>query len=51
MMRIHGRCGNPDAVRATLRLLGNRLDELGDTEPSQATQRVAARQFRLPQLA
>jgi DNA-binding SARP family transcriptional activator len=45
LMRIHGRQRRPDAVRATLRQLTNRLAEIGDSEPSQATQRVAARQL------
>jgi DNA-binding SARP family transcriptional activator len=45
LMRIHGRQGDTDAVRATLRMLSIRLAEIGDTEPSQATQRVASRQL------
>jgi two-component SAPR family response regulator len=45
LMRIHGRQSNTDAVRATMRLLSNRLAEIGYSEPSQATQRVAARQL------
>jgi len=45
LMRIHGRQGNTDAVRATMRLLSNRLAEIGYSEPSQATQRVASRQL------
>jgi DNA-binding SARP family transcriptional activator len=45
LIRIHGRQRRPDAVRATLRQLTNRLAEIGDSEPSQATQRVAARQL------
>jgi DNA-binding SARP family transcriptional activator len=45
LMRIHGRQRHPDAVRATLRHLTDRLAEIGDSEPSQATQRVAARQL------
>jgi DNA-binding SARP family transcriptional activator len=45
LMRIQGRQGDTDAVRATLRLLASRLAEIGDTEPSQATQRVASRQL------
>jgi DNA-binding SARP family transcriptional activator len=46
IMRIHGRLGRPDAVRRTLRLLENRLAELAEAEPSEATRRVAARQLR-----
>jgi DNA-binding SARP family transcriptional activator len=46
IMRIHGRLGRPDAVRRTLRLLENRLTELAEAEPSEATRRVAARQLR-----
>jgi DNA-binding SARP family transcriptional activator len=45
LMRIHGRQGDADAVRATLRKLSNRLADIGDSEPSQATQRVASRQL------
>jgi DNA-binding SARP family transcriptional activator len=45
LMRIHGRQGNTEAVRATLRTLSSRLAEIGDSEPSQATQRVASRQL------
>jgi DNA-binding SARP family transcriptional activator len=45
LMRIHGRQGDTDAVRATLRTLSSRLAEIGDSEPSQATQRVASRQL------
>jgi DNA-binding SARP family transcriptional activator len=45
LMRIHGRQRDTDAVRATLRTLSSRLAEIGDSEPSQATQRVAARQL------
>lgn len=45
LMRIHGRQDNTDAVRATMRLLTNRLAEIGYSEPSQATQRVASRQL------
>jgi DNA-binding SARP family transcriptional activator len=45
LMRIHGRQGDTDAVRATLRKLRIRLAEIGDSEPSQATQRVASRQL------
>ncbi|GAA0569493.1 hypothetical protein GCM10010172_62330 [Paractinoplanes ferrugineus] len=45
-MRIHGRLGRPDAVRRTLHLLENRLAELGESEPSEATCRVAARQLK-----
>jgi DNA-binding SARP family transcriptional activator len=48
LMRIHGRTGNPDRVRATLKLLQRRLTELGDSEPSQATRRVADRQLSGP---
>ncbi|WP_249714615.1 BTAD domain-containing putative transcriptional regulator [Rhizomonospora bruguierae] len=46
IMRIHGRQQRPDAVRRTLRRLEERLTDLGDTEPSQATRRVAERQLR-----
>ncbi|MET0494324.1 MAG: BTAD domain-containing putative transcriptional regulator [Actinoplanes sp.] len=46
VMRIHGRAGRPDAVRRTLRRLEERLADLGDAEPSQATRRVADRQLR-----
>jgi DNA-binding SARP family transcriptional activator len=46
VMRIHGRAGRPDAVRRTLRRLEERLADLGDAEPSQATRRVANRQLR-----
>lgn len=46
IMRIHGRQQRPDAVRRTLRRLEERLADLGDTEPSQATRRVAERQLR-----
>jgi DNA-binding SARP family transcriptional activator len=46
IMRIHGRLGRPDAVRRTLRLLENRLAELAEAEPSEATRRVAARQLK-----
>ncbi|MGA5305926.1 BTAD domain-containing putative transcriptional regulator [Nucisporomicrobium flavum] len=46
VMRIHGRAGRPDAVRRTLRRLEERLAELGDAEPSEATRRVAERQLR-----
>ncbi len=46
VMRIHGRAGRPDAVRRTLRRLEDRLADLGDAEPSQATRRVADRQLR-----
>jgi DNA-binding SARP family transcriptional activator len=45
LMRIHGRQGDTDAVHATLRKLSIRLAEIGDSEPSQATQRVASRQL------
>ncbi|WP_344133034.1 BTAD domain-containing putative transcriptional regulator [Luedemannella flava] len=45
VMRIHGRLGRPDAVRRTLRLLENRLAELCEAEPSEATRRIAARQM------
>lgn len=48
LMRIHGRTGNPDRVRATLKLLERRLADLGDSEPSQATRRVADRQLSGP---
>ncbi|MEU3118487.1 BTAD domain-containing putative transcriptional regulator [Micromonospora chalcea] len=46
IMRIHGRQQRPDAVRRTLRRLEERLADLGDAEPSQATRRVAERQLR-----
>ncbi|MEV0396511.1 BTAD domain-containing putative transcriptional regulator [Polymorphospora rubra] len=46
IMRIHGRQQRPDAVRRTLRRLEERLTDLGDTEPSQATRRIAERQLR-----
>jgi DNA-binding SARP family transcriptional activator len=46
LMRINGRLGRPDTVRRTLRLLENRLAELGEAEPSEATRRVAARQLK-----
>ncbi len=44
LMRIQGRQHRPDAVRRTLRLLEERLADLG-AEPSEATRRLAARQF------
>ncbi|WP_422753090.1 BTAD domain-containing putative transcriptional regulator [Micromonospora sp. WMMD708] len=43
IMRIHGRQQRPDAVRRTLRRLEERLADLVDAEPSQATRRVAER--------
>jgi DNA-binding SARP family transcriptional activator len=46
LMRIHGRLGRPDAVRRTLRLLEDRLADLGEAEPSEATRRVAVRQLK-----
>jgi DNA-binding SARP family transcriptional activator len=46
IMRIHGRQQRPDAVRRTLRRLEERLADLGDAEPSQATRRLAERQLR-----
>ncbi|MFG1902471.1 BTAD domain-containing putative transcriptional regulator [Micromonospora carbonacea] len=46
IMRIHGRQQRPDAVRRALRRLEERLADLGDAEPSQATRRVAERQLR-----
>ncbi|MEV6299866.1 BTAD domain-containing putative transcriptional regulator [Actinoplanes sp. NPDC051861] len=46
IMRIHGRAGRPDAVRRTLCRLEDRLADLGGTEPSEATRRVAERQLR-----
>ena len=46
VMRIHGRAGRPDAVRRVLRRLEERLADLGDAEPSEATRRVAERQLR-----
>ncbi|MGH3947517.1 MAG: BTAD domain-containing putative transcriptional regulator [Pseudonocardiaceae bacterium] len=45
IMRIHGRQRRPDAVRRMLRLLENRLADLGEAEVSEATRRVAARQM------
>ncbi|PSK64998.1 hypothetical protein B0E53_03036 [Micromonospora sp. MH33] len=45
IMRIHGRQQRPDDVRRTLRRLEQRLADLGDAEPSQATLRVAERQL------
>ncbi|MEU7981419.1 BTAD domain-containing putative transcriptional regulator [Micromonospora sp. NPDC049081] len=45
IMRIHGRQQRPDAVRRTLRRLEERLADLVDAEPSQATRRVAERQL------
>jgi DNA-binding SARP family transcriptional activator len=48
LMRIHGRHSHTDRVRATLKLLERRLAELGDSEPSQATRRVADRQLSGP---
>ena len=50
LMRIHGRLGRPDAVRRTMRLLEDRLADLGEAEPSEATRRVAMRQLK-PTLA
>jgi DNA-binding SARP family transcriptional activator len=46
LMRIQGRLGRADAVRRTLRLLEDRLAELGEAEPSETTRRVAARQLQ-----
>jgi DNA-binding SARP family transcriptional activator len=46
IMRIHGRVGRTDQVRRTLRRLEERLVDLGDAEPSEATRRVAERQLR-----
>jgi DNA-binding SARP family transcriptional activator len=46
IMRIHGRAGRTDQVRRTLRRLEERLADLGDAEPSEATRRVAERQLR-----
>ncbi|MDG4790191.1 BTAD domain-containing putative transcriptional regulator [Micromonospora sp. WMMD1102] len=46
IMRIHGRQHRPDAVRRSLRRLEERLADLGDAEPSQATRRLAERQLR-----
>jgi DNA-binding SARP family transcriptional activator len=46
IMRIHGRQHRPEAVRRTLRRLEQRLADLGEAEPSEATQRVAERQLR-----
>ena len=45
IIRIHGRLHRPDAVRRTMRLLENRLAELGELEPSEATERIARRQL------
>ncbi|MEU7616599.1 BTAD domain-containing putative transcriptional regulator [Micromonospora rifamycinica] len=45
IMRIHGRQQRPDAVRRTLRRLEERLADLADAQPSQATRRVAERQL------
>jgi DNA-binding SARP family transcriptional activator len=49
IMRIHGRQHRPDAVRRTLRILEDRLAEIGEAEPSEATRSVAARQLALRQ--
>ena len=46
IIRIHGRQQRPDAVRRTLRRLEDRLADLGDAEPSEATHRIAQRQLR-----
>ncbi|HEX8628777.1 MAG TPA: bacterial transcriptional activator domain-containing protein, partial [Catenuloplanes sp.] len=46
IMRIHGRQHRPDAVRRTLHRLEERLADLGEAEPSEATRRVAERQLR-----
>jgi DNA-binding SARP family transcriptional activator len=46
IMRIHGRQRRPDAVRRVLRLLEERLADLGEAEVSEATRRVAERQLR-----
>src|SRR6266511_1336531 len=46
VMRIHGRLGRPDAVRRTMQVLEDRLADLGEAEPSEATRRVAARQLK-----
>jgi DNA-binding SARP family transcriptional activator len=46
VIRIHGRLARPDAVRRTLRLLENRLADLGQAEPSDATRRIAERQLK-----
>ncbi|MBT8223942.1 MAG: LysM peptidoglycan-binding domain-containing protein [Dactylosporangium sp.] len=43
VMRIHGRLGRSDAVRRTVRLLGNRIAELGEAEVSETTERLAHR--------
>jgi DNA-binding SARP family transcriptional activator len=48
LMRVHGRSGHVDRVRAALKLLERRLAELGDAEPSAATRRVADRQLTPP---
>lgn len=45
VMRIHGRRGQLDQVRAAMRRLEARLADLGSAEPSQATKAVAARQL------
>jgi nucleoid-associated protein YgaU/DNA-binding SARP family transcriptional activator len=46
VIRIHGRLHRPDAVRRTLGLLENRLADLGQAEPSEATRRIAERQLK-----
>ncbi len=46
VIRIHGRLGRPDAVRRTMQVLEDRLADLGEAEPSEATRRVAARQLK-----
>ena len=46
VIRIHGRLARPDAVRRTLGLLENRLADLGQAEPSDATRRIAERQLK-----
>jgi DNA-binding SARP family transcriptional activator len=46
LIRIQGRLGRPDGVRRTLRLLEDRLADLGEAEVSEATRRVAARQLK-----
>jgi DNA-binding SARP family transcriptional activator len=45
LMRIHGRHHRPDDVRRLLHLLGERLMQAGEAEPSEATRRVAMRQL------
>jgi DNA-binding SARP family transcriptional activator len=46
LMRIHGRHHRPDDVRRLLQLLGERLMQAGEAEPSEATRRLAMRQLQ-----